>query len=237
MNGNSVVILDADIGLRNLDVVLGLENRIVYDIVDVVEKNCRLKQALIKDKRFEKLYLLPAAQTRDKTAIKPEQMIELINELKKDFDYIIIDCPAGIEQGFQYSIAGADEAIIVTTPEISAVRDADRVIGILEAKEVHSPKLIINRIRPDMVKKGDMMNIDDIVDILAINLLGVVPDDEAIVISTNKGEPVVLDDKALAGQAYKNITNRIMGEEVELLNLEVEDEGKLSRIIKLIFGK
>lgn len=237
MNGNSVVILDADIGLRNLDVVMGLENRIVYDIVDVVEKNCRLKQALIKDKRFEKLFLLPAAQTRDKTAIKPEQMIELIDELKKDYDYIIIDCPAGIEQGFQYSIAGADEAIIVTTPEISAVRDADRVIGILEAKEIHNPKLIINRIRPDMVKKGDMMNIDDIVDILAIDLLGIVPDDEAIVISTNKGEPVVMEEKALAGQAYKNITNRIMGEEVGLLNLEIEEEGKLSKILKLLFGK
>lgn len=237
MRGNSVVILDADIGLRNLDVVLGLENRIVYDIVDVVEKNCRIKQALIKDKRFEKLYLLPAAQTKDKTAIKPEQMVELIGELKKDFDYIIIDCPAGIEQGFQYSIAGADRAVIVTTPEISAVRDADRVIGILEAKEIHNPKLIINRIRPDMVKRGDMMNIDDIIDILAIDLLGIVPDDESIVVSTNKGEPVVMDDKALAGQAYKNITKRIIGEEVELLNLDSNDESKLSKILKLIFGK
>jgi septum site-determining protein MinD len=237
MRGYSVVILDADIGLRNLDVVMGLENRIVYDIVDVVEKNCRLKQALIKDKRFDKLYLLPAAQTKDKTAVKPEQMVELVNELKKEYDYIIIDCPAGIEQGFQYSIAGADEAIIVTTPEISAVRDADRVIGILEAKEIHNPKLIINRIRPDMVKRGDMMNIDDIIDILAIDLLGIVPDDEAIVVSTNKGEPVVMDEKALAGQAYRNITKRIIGEEVELLNLETNDGSKLSKILKLIFGK
>lgn len=237
MRGNSVVILDADIGLRNLDVVLGLENRIVYDIVDVVEKNCRLKQALIKDKRYEKLYLLPAAQTKDKTAIKPEQMVELIGELKKDFDYIIIDCPAGIEQGFQYSIAGADKAVIVTTPEISAVRDADRVIGILEAKEIHNPKLIINRIRPEMVKRGDMMNIDDIIDILAIDLLGIVPDDESIVVSTNKGEPVVIDEKALAGQAYRNITKRIAGEEVELINLDSNDESKLSKILKLIFGK
>lgn len=235
--GYSVVILDADIGLRNLDVVLGLENRIVYDIVDVVEKNCRLKQALIKDKRHEKLFLLPAAQTKDKTAIKPEQMVELIGDLKKEFDYIIIDCPAGIEQGFQYSVAGADRAIIVTTPEISAVRDADRVIGILEAKEIHSPQLIINRIRPDMVKRGDMMNIDDIIDILAIDLLGIVPDDESIVVSTNKGEPVVIDDKARAGQAYRNITKRIIGEEVELLNLDADEESKFSKILKLLFGK
>jgi len=235
--GNSVVILDADIGLRNLDVVMGLENRIVYDIVDVVDKNCRLKQALIKDKRYEKLYLLPAAQTKDKTAVKPEQMVELIGELKKEFDYIIIDSPAGIEQGFQYSIAGADLAIIVTTPEISAVRDADRVIGILEAKELHNPRLIINRIRPEMVKRGDMMTIEDIIDILAIDLLGIVPDDESIVISTNKGEPVVIDEKARAGQAYRNITKRIVGEEVALLDLDANQEGKLSKILKLIFGK
>ena len=169
--GYSVVVLDADIGLRNLDVVMGLENRIVYDIVDVVEKNCKLKQALIKDKRHDKLYLLPAAQTRDKTAVSPEQMVELVNELKKNHDYVIIDSPAGIEQGFQYSIAGADRGIIVTTPEISAVRDADRVIGILEANELHDPELIINRIRPDMVKRGDMMTIEDIIDILAIDLI------------------------------------------------------------------
>lgn len=233
----SVVIVDADIGLRNLDVVMGLENRIVYDIVDVVEKNCKLKQALIRDKRHEKLYLLPAAQTKDKTAVSPEQMVELIGNLKKEYDYIIIDSPAGIEQGFQYSVAGADEALIVTTPEISAVRDADRVIGILEAKEIHNPRLIINRIRPEMVKRGDMMNIDDILDILAIDLLGIVPDDESIVISTNKGEPVVMDEKAKSGQAYRNITKRITGEEVELLNLDADEEGKLSKILKLIFGK
>lgn len=235
--GKSVVILDADIGLRNLDVVMGLENRIVYDIVDVVEKNCRLKQGLIRDKRFERLYLLPAAQTRDKSAVKPEQMIELVNELKEDFDYVIIDSPAGIEQGFQYSIAGADLAVIVTTPEISAVRDADRVIGILEAKGLNNPKLIINRIRPDMVKRGDMMNREDIEDILAIDLLGIVPDDEEIVISTNKGEPAVIERRTLAGNAYMNIAKRITGEEVELLDIENNEEGKFSKIIKLIFGK
>lgn len=235
--GKSVVVVDADIGLRNLDVVMGLENRIVYDIVDVVEKNCRLKQALIRDKRYEKLYLLPAAQTKDKSAVSPEQMLDLVNELKKEYDYIIIDSPAGIEQGFQNSIAGADLAIIVTTPEISAVRDADRVIGLLESKGLHNPKLIINRIRQEMVKRGDMMNMDDIIDILAIDLLGIVPDDEAIVVSTNKGEPVVIDEKALSGKAYRNITRRIIGEEVELLDLDTNEEGKFSKILKLLFGK
>lgn len=236
MMGYKVVVLDADIGLRNLDVVMGLENRIVYDIVDVVEKVCRLKQGLIRDKRFEGLYLLPAAQTKDKTSVTPEQMQELCEELKQEFDFVIIDSPAGIEQGFQNSVAGADEAIIVTTPEISAVRDADRVIGLLEARSLHEPKLIINRIRQDMVKKGDMMNIEDMIDILAIELLGVVPDDENIVISTNKGEPVVTDEKALSGKAYRNIVKRILGEKVELLNLDT-DEGKFTKIFKLLFGK
>jgi len=237
MQGYSVVVLDADIGLRNLDVVMGLENRIVYDIVDVVEKNCKLKQALIKDKRHENLYLLPAAQTKDKTAVSSSQMVELVNELKENYDYIIIDSPAGIEQGFQYSIAGADEAIIVTTPEVSAVRDADRVIGILEANEIYQPKLIVNRIRQDMVKRGDMMNIEDILDILAVKLLGVVPDDENVVISTNRGEPVIMDEKALSGKAYRNIVRRIIGEEVDFLNLENTSQGKLSKMMKILFGR
>lgn len=234
--GSKVVVLDTDIGLRNLDVVMGLENRIVYDIVDVVEGNCRLKQGLIRDKRYEGLYLLPAAQTKDKTAISPEQMIKLVNELKEEFDYIVIDSPAGIEQGFKNSIAGADEAYIVTTPEISAVRDADRVIGLLEAHGINNPKLLINRIRYDMVKRGDMMNVDDIVDILATDLLGIIPDDEAIVISTNKGEPVVTEDKPLSAKAYRNICNRILGEEVELLDLET-NEGKFSKLFKMLFSK
>lgn len=236
MHGYKVVVVDTDIGLRNLDVVMGLENRIVYDIVDVVEGNCRLKQGLIRDKRFDGLYLLPAAQTKDKTAINPEQMMELISKLKEEFDYIIVDSPAGIEQGFKNSIAGADEAYIVTTPEISAVRDADRVIGLLEAHGINNPKLIINRIRYDMVKRGDMMNVEDIVDILAIDLLGIIPDDEAIVISTNKGEPVIAEEKPLSAKAYRNICNRILGKEVELLDLET-NEGKLSRILKVLFNK
>jgi len=203
--GKKVVLVDTDIGLRNLDVVLGLENRIVYDLVDVIEGTCRLKQALVKDKRFEGVYLLPAAQTRDKTAVNQEQMIKLVDMLKEEFDYILIDCPAGIEHGFRNAIAGADEAIVVTTPQIAAVRDADRIIGLLEANDLNSPKLIVNRIEPDMVRKGDMMTIDDIVGILAIDLIGVVPDDQSIVVSTNKGDPAVTDKRSMAGKAYNNI--------------------------------
>jgi septum site-determining protein MinD len=187
MMDKKVVMLDTDIGLRNLDVVMGLENRIVFDIVDVVNGNCKLRQALIKDKRFEGLYLLPAAQTKDKTAVTPHQMKNLTNELRKDFDFILVDSPAGIEQGFKNAIAGADDAIVVATPEVSSVRDADRIIGLLEAAGLNRAKLIINRLRTKMVKKGDMMDIDDIIDILSIDLLGVVPEDECIVVSTTAG--------------------------------------------------
>ena len=234
LHGKKVVLIDTDIGLRNLDVVMGLENRIVYDLVDVVEGQCRLKQALIKDKRFEGLHLLPAAQTRDKSAVSPAQMIKLCDELRHDFDYVIIDCPAGIEQGFKNAIAGADKAFVVTTPEVSAVRDADRIIGLLEANEIRKPRLIINRVRQDMVKRGDMMSIDDIIDILAIDMIGVIPDDENIIISTNRGEPAVNDPKSQAGQAYRNITRRVLGEDVPLMDLNVSD-GLLTRMKKL-FG-
>ncbi|SHJ52594.1 septum site-determining protein MinD [Tepidibacter formicigenes] len=234
LSGKKTVVVDADIGLRNLDVVMGLENRIVYDIVDVVEGTCRLKQALIKDKRFENLYLLPAAQTRDKNAVSPEQMKKLCEDLKKSFEYVLIDCPAGIEQGFKNAIAGADRAIVVTTPEVSAVRDADRIIGLLEANEINDPLLIINRIRLEMVKRGDMMDMEDIIDILAIDLIGVVPDDESIIISTNRGEPAVTDNKSLAGQAYRNVSKRIMGEEIPFLNIETQDS--FMNKLKKIFG-
>lgn len=233
MMGYKVVLVDTDIGLRNLDVVLGLENRIVYDIVDVTHGNCRMKQALIKDKRFEGLHLLPAAQTKDKTAVNPDQMRELAAQLKKEFDYVIIDCPAGIEQGFRNAIAGAEKAVVVTTPEVSAVRDADRIIGLLEAAELREPKLLVNRLRPAMVKKGDMMSIDDIIDILAIDLVGVVPEDELIVITTNRGEPAVLDTDSKAGQAYRNIAKRITGEDIPLMDLEAET-GFMSKLKKLI---
>ncbi|SDC40548.1 MULTISPECIES: septum site-determining protein MinD [unclassified Candidatus Frackibacter] len=229
--GNKVALIDADIGLRNLDVVMGLENRIVYDIVDVVEGNCRLEQALIKDKRYNSLCLLPAAQTRDKTAVNPDEMAELCSELKEEFDYVIVDSPAGIEQGFKNAIAGADRAIIVTTPEVSAVRDADRIIGMLEAEGIKEPEVIINRIRMDMVKKGNMMDIDDMIEILAIKLLGVVPDDEKIVVSTNTGEPIVLNNNAKSGQAFDNIVRRIIGEEVPLMSL---DEGLVNKFKRMI---
>jgi septum site-determining protein MinD len=232
--GKKVALLDTDIGLRNLDVVMGLENRIVYDLVDVVEGVCRIKQALIKDKRYDGLYLLPAAQTRDKNSVTPNQMLKLCDDLREEFDYIIVDCPAGIEQGFKNAIAGADRAIVITTPEVSAVRDADRIIGLLEANEIRKPLLLINRVRPVMVKKGDMMSIEDIIDILAIDLIGVVPDDENIIISTNRGEPAVTEDKSLAGQAYRNVAKRIMGEEVPLIDLSGQD-GFLAKVKKL-FG-
>ena len=232
--GKKVVLIDTDIGLRNLDVVMGLENRIVYDLVDVIEGNCRVKQALIRDKRYEGLHLLPAAQTRDKTAVNPEQMVKLLDEIKKEFDYILIDCPAGIEQGFKNAIAGANRAIVVTTPEVSAVRDADRIIGLLEANDVKDTRLLVNRVRVDMVKRGDMMNIDDIIDILAIRLIGVVPDDEKIVVSTNRGEPAVTDSKSLAGKSYREIARRIIGEDIPISDIFNED----SIVVKLkkIFG-
>jgi septum site-determining protein MinD len=234
LEGKSVVVVDADIGLRNLDVVMGLENRIVYDLVDVVDGVCRLRQALIKDKRYSNLYLLPAAQTKDKNAVTPQQMQQLTTELSKEFDYVIVDCPAGIEQGFKNAIAGANKAIVVTTPEVSAVRDADRIIGLLEANGLKNPQLIINRLRIDMVKPGDMMNIDDMIDILAIELIGVVPDDEHIVVSTNRGEPAVSDNESIAGQAYRNIVKRILGEDVPFMDLET-DQGFITKIAKM-FG-
>ena len=229
--GKKVVLVDTDIGLRNLDVVMGLENRIVYDIVDVVEQKCKLRQALIKDKRFEELFLLPAAQTRDKTAINEEQMKELTKKLKEDFDYILIDCPAGIEQGFKNAIAGADRAIVVTTAEISAIRDADRIIGLLESSEIRNPELIVNRLRPNMVKKGEMMEVDDIVDLLSVDLIGVVPDDEYIITQTNKGEPVIKNKKAPSGKAYIEIARRILGE-----NIDVTIPGKKQGLWEKIKG-
>ncbi len=234
MAGKKVVLVDTDIGLRNLDVVLGLENRIVYDLVDVVEKTCKLKQALIKDKRYEGLYLLPAAQTRNKMAVSPEQMTELIAELKEDFDYVLIDCPAGIERGFKNAVAGAESAIVVTVPEVSSVRDADRIIGLLSSNGIEDVKLLINRLRPDLVRKGDMLAIDDTLEILGVDLIGVVPEDELIFRSSNLGEPVVTDQTSLAGKAYKNVVQRIMGEDVPMLNLEQQGGffSKLKKIFK-----
>ena len=205
-----------DVGLRNLDVVMGLENRIVYDIVDVVEENCKLKQALIKDRRYEGLFLLPAAQTRDKNAVNEEQMKKICEDLKIEFDYVIIDCPAGIEQGFKNAIAGADRALVVTTPEVSAVRDADRIVGLLESSSLPKPQLILNRIRTKMVRKGEMMDANDIVELLSIKLIGAIPDDENVIIQTNKGEPSVTNAKSMSGRAYMETARRILGEDIEV---------------------
>lgn len=233
MLGRRVVMVDTDIGLRNLDVVMGLENRIVFDIVDVVTGACKLKQALIKDKRFEGLYLLPAAQTKEKTAVTPHQMKNLCQELKKDFDFIFVDCPAGIEQGFKNAIAGADEAIVVAIPEVSSVRDADRIIGLLEAAGLKDSRLIVNRIRPRMVKRGDMMDIEDMIDILSIDLLGIIPEDEIIIVSTNKGEPAVMDNTSRAGEAYRRVARRLNGEEIALLPLDYS-AGLVNRFKKML---
>lgn len=226
--GKKVMVIDTDLGLRNLDVVLGLENRIVYNIVDVIEGSCRLKQALIKDKRFPELYLLPSAQTKDKTSVSPEQMKKLIDDIRADFDFILLDCPAGIEQGFQNAIAGADRAIVVTTPEVSAIRDADRIIGLLETSGIRKNELLINRLRIDMVKRGDMMSVEDVTEILAVDLLGVIPDDEQVVIATNQGEPVVGED-GLAGSSYMNICRRLLGEEIPIEDY-MKPEGFLEKI-------
>ena len=228
---HKVLLIDTDIGLRNLDVVMGLENRIVYDLIDVIEGRCRISQALIKDKRCQNLVLLPAAQIRDKNDVNVDQMKELISSLKDSFDYILIDCPAGIEQGFKNAIAAANEAVVVTTPEVSATRDADRIIGLLEAAGIKNPRLVINRLRIDMVKDKNMLSVEDILDILAVKLLGVVPDDENVVISTNKGEPLVYKGDSLAAKAFKNIASRIEGVEVPLLDLDI----KMSILEKIKF--
>lgn len=220
LQGKKVCLVDTDIGLRNLDVVMGLENRIIYDLVDVAEGRCRLNQALVKDKRFDELYMLPAAQTKDKSAVSPEQVKDIVLELKKEYEYVLIDCPAGIEQGFRNAIAGADKAIVVTTPENAAVRDADRIIGLLENSHVESPKLIVNRIRPGLVKAGDMLDIEDILQVLNIDLIGIVPDDELVIKAANTGEPTVMNPDSAAAIAYRNIARRILGDAVPLMQLD-----------------
>lgn len=230
--GKKVCMVDTDIGLRNLDVVMGLENRIIYDLVDVAEGRCRLNQALVKDKRFDELYMLPAAQTKDKDSVKPEQVRDMILELKKDHDYVIIDCPAGIEHGFRNAIAGADRAIVITTPENAAVRDADRVIGLLEQEKIPS-KLIINRIRQNMMKSGEMLDIDEICQVLAVDLIGIVPDDEKVISAANSGEPTVMNPSSRAAIAYRNIARRILGDMVPLMLLD-EKAGAFKRFRKFL---
>lgn len=239
MQGKKVVAIDADIGLRNLDVVMGLENRIVYDLVDVVEGRCRLRQAMIRDKRQPELYLIPAAQTRDKMAVSPSDMLLVCDQLRKEgLDFIIIDSPAGIERGFRNAIAPANKVIVVTNPEVSAVRDADRIIGIIEAEEKGPAQLVINRIKPSMVARGEMLSIDDVIDILAISLIGVIPEDESVLISSNQGTPLATSgvNGASAGQAFRNIAQRINGEDVPLLDLTAKS-GFLDRLGSWLGGR
>ncbi len=218
--GAKVVCVDGDIGLRNLDVVMGLENRIVYDLVDVIEGRCKLRQAMIRDKHLPDLFLIPAAQTRDKNAVSPSDMVRLCNELRPDVDFVLIDSPAGIERGFRNAIAAADRVLVITNPEVSAVRDADRVIGILEAEEKRSPGLIINRLNPTLVRQHEMLSADDVLDLLGIRLIGIVPEDETVIVGSNRGTPVAQDGKSRAGQAFRNIARRIKGEEVPFMELD-----------------
>lgn len=235
IQGSRVAVIDADIGLRNLDVVMGLENRIVYDLVDVVEGRARLRQALIKDKRQPELYLLPAAQTRDKDSVNAEDMINLIEQMRADFDYVLIDSPAGIESGFRNAIAGADEILIVTTPEVSSVRDADRVVGLVEAAEKGPPVLVVNRLKPHLIHRGEMLSMEEVVEILAIAPIGVVPEDELILSSTNRGEPIVSAPYSRAGQAFLNIARRLAGEKVPFMDL-TDQPGVFGRLLGF-FGK
>lgn len=233
--GKRVVMIDADIGLRNLDIVMGLENRIVYDLVDVVEGRAKVKQAMIKHKQFPDLYLIPAAQTRDKSAVSPADMVQLCNELRKEFDFIIIDSPAGIERGFRNALAPSDDILIVTNPEVSAVRDADRVIGLIEAENKGPARLILNRVKMELVRKGEMMSADDVTDILGIKLIGIVPDDEGVVSASNSGSPVVLNENSRSGQAYRDIARRLTGEDVPFMALD-SGGGLLAKLGRLFGG-
>ncbi|NLV16880.1 MAG: septum site-determining protein MinD [Syntrophomonadaceae bacterium] len=236
--GYKVVALDLDIGLKKLDLIMGLENRVIYDIVQVLEGECTIKQAVVKDRRNPNLYMLPAAQTRNKEDVTEEQIKKLIAELRKEFDFVLLDSPAGIEQGFRNAIAAADWAVVVTNPEISAVRDADRIIGMLESAQFNNIKLIVNRIRPEMVKDGDMLSIEDLLNHLCIDLIGIVPEDTRVVISTNTGEPIILSQNSLAGKAFSNIARRFTKEEVPFMNLEHNDSfwEKLKNMGRSVFS-
>ena len=233
VHGQRVVVIDADVGLRNLDVLLGLENRIVYDLVDVIEGRCRLRQALVRDKRLSELFLLPAAQTRDKSAVQPEDMVRVCDSLREQHDFVLVDSPAGIEQGFRFAIAPAHEILIVTNPEVAAVRDADRIIGLIEAEEQGPARLIINRIKPDMVRRGEMLDIADVVDLLAIDLIGIVPEDQAILLAANRGQPLAFSsDSSPAGRAFHNVARRLLGEDVPFLTLR--EPGVLERLFRFV---
>lgn len=234
--GKKVCLIDADFGLRNLDLLLGLEQRVVYTIIDALSGECTLEKAIVKDKRTEGLHLLPAAQNRTKDAITPEQMKEVIEKLSPNFDYIFVDCPAGIEMGFRNAIAAAKEALIVTTPEVAAVRDADRVVGLLESENMGSIRLIVNRLRPEMVKMDEMLSVEDILDLLVVPLIGIIPDDKKIITSSNKGEPLVLSpEESLPAMAIKNIARRVNGADVPFLDLMATQDNFITKL-RRFFG-
>ncbi|CAN5470148.1 septum site-determining protein MinD [soil metagenome] len=234
--GEKVAVIDTDVGLRNLDVVMGLEGRVVYDLIDVFEGKCKLKQALVRDKRVETLHLLPASQTRDKSALSEEQMQKTVRLLfeEEGFDRVIIDSPAGIESGFQTAASAADGALVVVNHEVSSVRDADRIIGLLEARQIAEVKLIINRLRPEMVKRGDMLEVSDVLEILGVKLIGMVLEDEQVLVSTNLGSPASLNGDSRAGQAFRDIAKRIHGEDVPFASSE--QSGGLMGLLKRLFG-
>lgn len=234
--GKKVCLIDADFGLRNLDLLLGLEQRVIYTIMDALAGECTLEKAIVKDKRTEGLHLLPAAQNRTKDAINPEQMKEVITQLSPKFDFIVVDCPAGIEMGFRNAISAAQEALVVTTPEVAAVRDADRVVGLLENEEMKSIRLIVNRLRPEMVAMDEMLSVEDILELLVIPLIGIVPDDKRIITSSNKGEPLVLNSEGvLPAIAIQNVAKRILGQNVPFLDLKANQDTLITRI-KRFFG-
>ena len=233
--GKTTLLIDADVGLRNLDLLLGLENRIIYTGLDVLNEKCRLEQAIIKDKRQSKLAFLPLSSNRIDLPITSNQIKKLIKLVQSDYEYILIDSPAGIDNGFQTAIECASEAIVVVTPEVPSIRDADRVVGILMSKGMEKINLIINRIRPNMIRTDDMMSIEDVTNILGISLVGVIPDSEKIIIASNRGEPIVLEDKnCLPGIAFESTARRLNGEEVNFLNLE---NFKNTNPVKRLIGK
>ena len=234
-SGKRVVVVDADVGLRNLDVVMGLENRVRLHSLDVIEERCELDEALVRDRVRRSLMLLPAAQNRDKDEIEPEDMIDLIDELRETFDVVLIDCPAGIEQGFRNAVVGAQEAIVVTTPEVSAVRDADRVAGLLPNDM--PARLIINRVRPQLVKKGTMMSVDDVLEILRLDLVGVIPDDKEVIVATNRGNPVIDMTGSPTGQALRRIASRLLGEDVPIPDLTERKDWFSGVLSKLNFSR
>ena len=236
LRSNRVVVIDTDIGLRNLDVVMGLENRIVFDLVDVVEERCRIEQALIRDKHAGELYLIAAAQTRDKDCVSAQQLIDLCRRLEEDFDYVVVDCPAGIEQGFRNAIAAAREALIVTTPEVSAIRDADRVIGLLHASDIRHARVIINRIKPEMVRQGDMMSADDVLEMLGVEAVGLVPSDDRVITSTNNGTPVVYDATSPSGREFARIAARLDGEHIPMAEPEEERPDSIMDRVRFLMG-